>query len=171
MDIRDHIRAVPDFPKSGIIFRDITPVMENPVAYQAALAGLSELIAEADFNSFAAVESRGFIFGGPLAVTLNKPMVLVRKAGKLPGKTHAVTYSLEYGEATLEVHETSFKAGDRVMIVDDLLATGGTAAATAQLVSEAGATVAGFLFLVELDFLKGRENLGSEAPVFSLVHY
>ena len=171
MDIRDHIRAVPDFPKAGIMFRDITPVMENPAAYQAALAGLTDLISNVQYTCFAAVESRGFIFGGPLAVSLNKPMVLVREAGKLPGETRAVTYELEYGEATLEVHLTSFQAGDNVIIVDDLLATGGTAAATAQLVTEAGATVAGFLFLVELDFLKGRDNLGSEAPVFSLVHY
>jgi len=129
------------------------------------------LIADVDFTCFAAVESRGFIFGGPLGISLNKPMVLVRKAGKLPGETRAVTYSLEYGEATLEVHLSSFKAGDRVIIVDDLLATGGTAAATAKLVTVAGATVAGFLFLVELDFLNGQQNLGSEAPVFSLVHY
>ncbi|MFT5232346.1 MAG: adenine phosphoribosyltransferase [Candidatus Krumholzibacteriia bacterium] len=171
MDIRDHIRAVPDFPKPGIMFRDITPVMENPAAYQAALAGMTDLIADVDYTSFAAVESRGFIFGGPLGVALNKPMVLVRKAGKLPGETRAVTYKLEYGEATLEAHLTSFKAGDSVMIVDDLLATGGTAAATAKLVEAAGASVAGFLFLVELDFLNGRENLKSNAPVFSLIHY
>jgi len=171
MDLRDHIRAVPDFPKPGIVFQDITPVMEHPAAYQAALKAMQELVAEVPFDSFAAIESRGFLFGGPLGVALNKPMVLVRKAGKLPAKTRAVTYSLEYGEATLEAHVDSFKPGDRVMIVDDLLATAGTAVATAELVAAAGATVAGFLFLVELDFLSGRQKLEAIAPVFSLVHY
>ena len=171
MDIRDHIRAVPDFPKPGIMFRDITPVMENPAAYKAALAGLEKLLAGLTFDSFAAIESRGFIFGGPLAVTMDKAMILVRKAGKLPAKTRAVTYSLEYGEATLEAHVDSFKPGDTVIIVDDLLATGGTAEATAKLVAAAGAKVAGFLFLVELDFLDGKAKLTATAPVFSLVHY
>ncbi len=171
MDIRDHIRAVPDFPKPGIMFRDITPVMEDPAAYKAALAGLKQLLADVEFDNFAAIESRGFIFGGPLAVAMDKAMVLVRKAGKLPAKTRSVTYSLEYGEATLEAHVDSFKPGDRVLIVDDLLATGGTAEATAKLVIAAGATVAGFLFLVELDFLDGQAKLAATAPVFSLVHY
>ncbi len=171
MDIRDHIRAVPDFPKPGILFRDITPVTENPAAYRAALQGLEELLDGLAFDSFAAVESRGFIFGGPLAVTMDKGMVLVRKAGKLPARTRAVTYALEYGEATLEAHVDSFSPGDRVVVVDDLLATGGTAVATAELVAAAGATVSAFLFLVELDFLAGREKLTGTAPVFSLVRY
>lgn len=171
MDIRDHIRAVPDFPKPGILFRDITPITENPSAYRAALSGLTELLSETEFDSFAAIESRGFIFGGPLAVSMDKGMVMVRKAGKLPAATRAVTYALEYGEATLEAHLESFKPGDRVIVVDDLLATGGTAAATAELVTAAGATVAGFLFLVELDFLAGRQKLTATAPVFSLVRY
>jgi adenine phosphoribosyltransferase len=171
MDIRDHIRAVPDFPKPGILFRDITPVTEDPAAYQAALSGMVDLIRNIEFDSFAAIESRGFIFGGPLGVTFNKGMVMVRKAGKLPAATRAVTYALEYGEATLEAHLDSFKPGDRVIVVDDLLATGGTAVATAELVTAAGATVAGFLFLVELDFLAGRVKLESLAPVFSLVRY
>lgn len=171
MDIRDHIRAVPDFPKPGILFRDITPVMENPAAYRAALAGMQGLIDGVDFSCFAAIESRGFLFGGPLGVAMDKGMVLVRKAGKLPSRTRAVTYALEYGEATIEVHVDSFQPGDRVLIVDDLLATGGTAAAAAKLVTEAGAVVAGFLFLVELDFLAGRNLLAPTAPVFSLVRY
>jgi len=171
MDIRDHIRAVPDFPKPGILFRDITPVTENPAAYKAALSGLQELITGVDFTRFAAIESRGFIFGGPLGVAMDKGMVMVRKAGKLPAATRAVTYALEYGEATLEAHLDSFQAGDRVVVVDDLLATGGTAVATAELVAAAGATVVGFLFLVELDFLAGRRKLEPTAPVFSLVRY
>ncbi len=171
MDLRDHIRAVPDFPKPGILFRDITPVMENPAAYKASIDGLQGLLKDVDFDSFAAIESRGFIFGGPLGLAMDKSVVLVRKAGKLPAETRAVTYSLEYGEATLEAHVDSFKPGDRVLIVDDLLATGGTATATAELVIAAGATVTGFLFLVELDFLAAREKLVTTAPVFSLVRY
>ena len=171
MDIRDHIRAVPDFPKPGIMFRDITPVMENPAAYKASLRGLEGLLDGTTFDSFAAIESRGFVFGGPLAVAMDKSMVLIRKAGKLPAKTRAVTYTLEYGEATLEAHVDSFKPGDRVVIVDDLLATGGTAVASAELVAAAGAEVVAFLFLVELDFLAGGAKLRSTAPVFSLVRY
>ena len=171
MDIRDHIRAVPDFPKPGILFRDITPLMENPAAYQAAIDGLQGLIEGVDYTRFAAIESRGFIFGGPLGLALDKPMVLVRKAGKLPAATRSVSYDLEYGQATIEAHLDSFSPGDKVLIVDDLLATGGTAAAAARLVTEAGAEVAGFLFLVELEFLPGREKLAPLGPVFSLVRY
>ena len=171
MDIRDHIRAIPDFPKAGILFQDITPIMENPAAYQFAVNGLQELLEGVPFDSFAAIESRGFVFGGPLGLAMNKSMVLVRKAGKLPAETRSVTYALEYGEATLEAHVDSFKPGDRVIVVDDLLATGGTAEATAKLITAAGATVTGFLFLVELNFLAGRDKLVGTAPVFSLVHY
>lgn len=171
MDIRQYIRAVPDFPKPGILFQDITPVMEHPAAYRAALQGLRDLLDGVKFDSLAAIESRGFVFGGPLSVAMDKPMILVRKAGKLPAETRSVTYTLEYGEATLEAHVDSFEPGDRVIVVDDLLATGGTAAATAKLVAAAGATVAGFLFLVELDFLAGRQELIETAPVFSLVRY
>jgi adenine phosphoribosyltransferase len=171
MDIRDHIRAVPDFPKPGILFRDITPLLQDPAAYGGAIDALAGLLADVDFDRLAAIESRGFIFGGPLGLQLNKPMALVRKAGKLPAATRSASYALEYGEATIEAHLDAFAAGDRIVIVDDLLATGGTADATARLVTEAGATVAGFLFLVELDFLAGRERLTDRAPVFSLVRY
>ena len=171
MDLRDHIRAVPDFPKPGILFRDITPLMEHPAAYRHAIAALKGLLDGVAFDSFAAIESRGFIFGGPLGLDMDKPMVLVRKAGKLPAATRSVSYALEYGEATIEAHVDSFRPGDRVVIVDDLLATGGTAAATAELVTAAGAEVAGFLFLVELEFLPGREKLRDLGPVFSLVRY
>jgi adenine phosphoribosyltransferase len=169
IDLRHVIRDVPDFPKPGILFKDITPVLENPAAYAAAVDGLRGLLAAAPCDRLAAIESRGFVFGGPLALQLGLPLSLVRKAGKLPAATRAVTYALEYGTATIEAHLDSFHTGERVVIVDDLLATGGTALAAAQLVREAGATVAGFLFLVELDFLAGREKLLAEAPVFSLV--
>ena len=171
MDVRDIIRDIPDFPKPGILFKDITPVMENPDAFRAALAGMEDLLGEVEFDVLAAIESRGFIFGAPMGLDLDKPLVLMRKAGKLPAETRSVTYDLEYGQATLEMHVDSLKPGDRVIIVDDLLATGGTAVAAAQLVSDAGGIVAGFLFMVELDFLAGRAKLEGLGPVFSLVNY
>jgi adenine phosphoribosyltransferase len=171
VDLSQVIRAVPDFPKPGILFRDITPVMEDPAAFRTALDGMKDLLARIEFDSLAGIESRGFLFGAPLGLDLDKPLILMRKAGKLPAETRAVTYDLEYGQATLEMHVDSLKAGDRVIIVDDLLATGGTAEAAARLVSEAGGVVAGFLFLVELDFLAGREKLVAHGPVFSLVNY
>ena len=171
MDVRDIIRDIPDFPKPGILFKDITPVMENPDAFRTTLAGMEDLLGEVEFDVLAAIESRGFIFGAPMGLDLDKPLVLMRKAGKLPAETRSVTYDLEYGQATLEMHVDSLKAGDRVIIVDDLLATGGTAVAAAQLVSDAGGIVAGFLFMVELDFLAGRAKLEGLGPVFSLVNY
>lgn len=171
MDLRDVIRDIPDFPKPGILFKDITPVMENPAAFRAALAGMKDLINGTGFDAFAAIESRGFVFGAPLGVDMEKPVVLMRKAGKLPSETRAVTYDLEYGQATLEMHIDSVKPGDRVIIVDDLLATGGTAVASAKLVTDAGGIVAGFLFMVELEFLAGRAKLEGLGPVFSLVNY
>lgn len=171
MDLKQVIRAIPDFPKPGILFQDITPVMEDPAAYRFALRGLQSLLTQTAFNKLGAIESRGFVFGGPLALEMDKPLVLLRKAGKLPADTLSVTYSLEYGNATLEVHRGSFGPGDEVILVDDLLATGGTAAASAQLVTDSGAGVAGFLFLVELEFLNGRRALEELGPVFSLVTY
>jgi len=171
MDLRQVIRDVPDFPKPGILFKDITPVLENPAAFASAVAGLRDLLSEMPCDRLAAIESRGFVFGAPLALSYGLPLALVRKQGKLPAATRAVTYALEYGTATIEAHLDSFRAGERVVIIDDLLATGGTAAAAAQLVREAGATVAGFLFLVELDFLQGRARLEADGPVFSLVRF
>ena len=171
MDLRHIIRDVPDFPKPGILFKDITPVMENPDAFRAALDGMKEMLTEVEFDVLCAIESRGFLFGAPMGLDLDKSLVLMRKAGKLPAETRAVTYDLEYGQATLEMHVDSLKPGDRVIIVDDLLATGGTAVAAAQLVTDAGGIVAGFLFMVELDFLAGRAKLAGLGPVFSLINY
>jgi len=171
LDLRNIIRDVPDFPKPGILFKDITPVMLDVQAFRAAVAGMKNLLAGVDFDDFCAIESRGFIFGAPLGLEMDKSLVLMRKAGKLPAATLKVSYDLEYGQATLEVHADSIAPGDRVIIVDDLLATGGTAAAAARLVNEAGGIVAGFLFLVELEFLAGRAKLAGLGPVFSLVNY
>ena len=170
MDLKQVIVDIPDFPKPGILFRDITPVMEDPTAFDAALAGLAELLAGTEFDRLAAIESRGFVLGAPLAHDFGKAMVLVRKAGKLPRETRQVSYQLEYGEATVEIHADSLEAGQKVVVIDDLLATGGTAAAAGELVRACGAEVTAYLFLVELEDLDGRAKLG-DAPVFSLVKY
>ncbi len=171
MDLRNVIRDVPDFPKPGILFKDITPVLQDPAAYRAAIAGLQGLLEGTAVDVFAAIESRGFLFAGPLGLAMDKGVALLRKQGKLPADTFAASYDLEYGQATLEVHKDAFQPGQRVIIVDDLLATGGTAKASAELVRTAGGTVAGFLFLVELGFLEGRAKLAGEGPVFSLVQF
>lgn len=170
MDLKTVIRNVPDFPVPGILFRDITPVLESPGAFRAALAQLVEAVAGVEFDSIAALESRGFLFGAPMARQLGKPLVILRKPGKLPGELESVSYDLEYGSATLEAHTDSIGAGDRVLVVDDLLATGGTAAAAGQLVTKLAGQVAAYLFLVELTDLEGRVGLGV-TPIFSLVKY
>jgi len=170
MDIRTVIREVPDFPQPGILFRDITPVLADPAALVVALDGLSELISNITCDKLAAMESRGFLFGAPLALRLQRGLVLLRKAGKLPCPTERETYALEYGEAVLEVHRDALKPGERVILIDDLLATGGTARAAGRLVRKLGAEVAAYLFLVELKDLAGRQLL-TDAPVLSLVAY
>ena len=170
MDLKQVIVDIPDFPKPGILFRDITPVMEIPEAYAAALSGLAGLLEGLEFDSLAAIESRGFVLGGPLARDLGKAMVLVRKAGKLPRETVGESYELEYGSAEVEVHRDSVQAGQKVVVIDDLLATGGTAAAAGRLVRKCGAEVVAYLFMVELEGLAGRAQL-TDAPVFSLVKY
>jgi adenine phosphoribosyltransferase len=171
VDLRTVIRDVPDFPKPGIVFKDITPILQDPAAYRVAVDGLRRLLEGSRVDALAAIESRGFLFAGPLGLELGVGVALLRKAGKLPADTHAATYELEYGEATLEVHRDAFTRGQRVVIVDDLLATGGTALAAAELVRKGGGVVAGFLFLVELAFLGGRARLAPEGPVFSLVEF
>lgn len=170
MNLESVIRAVPDFPKPGIMFRDITPVLLQPDALKAALDGLAGLIADRRWDKLAGIESRGFLFGAPLAERFGRGMVMMRKPGKLPADTISASYALEYGEATLEIHRDAVAPGEKVMIVDDLLATGGTAAAAASLVRELGGEVAGHLFLVELEGLGGRKRLGDD-PVFSLVNF
>ena len=170
MDLKQVIVNIPDFPQPGILFRDITPVTEHPAAYAHAIDGLHGLVAGIAATRIAAVESRGFIFGGPLALRCGLGLTLVRKAGKLPRATLAERYALEYGTATLELHRGSVQPGEKVIVVDDLLATGGTAAAAGRLVRQCGAEVAAYLFLVELRGLDGRTVL-ADAPVFSLVEY
>ena len=170
MDLRAYIRDVPDFPEPGIIFKDITPLLGNVRAFDYAISLLVKIYKDADFDAIALVESRGFVFGAPLARELGKPIVLVRKPGKLPAETYTTDYDLEYGTNTLEIHVDGVEKGQKLLIVDDLLATGGTLDATARLVEMAGGAVFGIGVIIELSFLDGRKNL-SEYDIHSLIQY
>lgn len=150
---------VPDFPKSGVIYKDITPIFQDSELCKAILEEMKVTFSQSGIEAVLGMESRGFLFGLPLAMALNVPFILVRKKGKLPRESYSVSYALEYGEATIEMHKDALKTGQKVLIHDDVLATGGTACAAAELVSLANAQVAGFSFLTELTFLDGRENL------------
>jgi adenine phosphoribosyltransferase len=168
--LKSAIRDVPDFPKAGILFKDITTLLQDPLLFRRALDLLAVLCGDLRLDKVVAIESRGFILGGALAHRLGAGFVPVRKPGKLPWRARSVTYTLEYGTDTLEMHEDGVLTGERVLIVDDVIATGGTAAAVGQMVEEAGATVSAFLFLVELSFLEGRKKLGRH-DVRSLITY
>jgi adenine phosphoribosyltransferase len=160
--LEDHIRAIPDFPQRGVVFRDLTPLLGDPAALRAAMAALLAPFRDEHIEVVAGMEARGFIFGALAAWELGAGFVPLRKPGKLPAEVEAVTYDLEYGRATLEVHRDALSAGCRVLIVDDVLATGGTAAASVDLVRRLGATLVGCAFLVELVALNGRARLGGE---------
>ena len=164
------IREVPDFPKKGILFYDITTLLKDKTGYATLIDLLAEHYIGKQVDLILGMEARGFIFGPALAYRLNAGFVPVRKPGKLPSTTARVEYELEYGSNALEVHKDAIQRGERVLIVDDLLATGGTAEATAKLASSLGADIAGLAFVVELDFLKGRDKLKGY-DVFSLLHY
>lgn len=170
MDLKAHIRDIPDFPQPGILFRDITPLLGNPVAMRYSIDLFADQVAEYRPDYIVGIESRGFMFGVPLAYKLGVGFAPVRKPGKLPAAVHRASYALEYGNDTLELHQDAFPAGSRIFIVDDLIATGGTAAATAELVEQTGCTVAGFGFVIELVGLEGRTKL-PEAPVTVLLQY
>jgi adenine phosphoribosyltransferase len=170
MDLAQYIRDIPDFPKPGILFKDITPLLAHPPAFQEAIRLLVEHYRGQAIDAISAAEARGFLFAAPLALVLNKPLVPLRKPGKLPYRTHRLQYDLEYGSAELHVHIDGFTAGANVLLVDDLLATGGTLAAACQLIERAGAKVAGCAVLVELEFLKGRAKLAPH-EVFALIKY
>ncbi|MFN4180621.1 MAG: adenine phosphoribosyltransferase [Armatimonadota bacterium] len=157
--LKETIRNIPDFPKPGILFRDITPVLQNPDLFRAVIDTFEQIYRERNIDVIAAVESRGFIFAAPLAVRLGAGFVPLRKSGKLPYMTYKVHYALEYGIEALEMHVDAVKPGQRVLIMDDLLATGGTAHAAARLVLQAGGVIDSFAFVVELTDLKGREKL------------
>lgn len=164
------IRTVPDFPKPGILFYDITTLLKDPKGFASLIDALAQYYIDKDIDLVLGIEARGFIFGPALAYRLNAGFVPVRKPRKLPGPTARVTYDLEYGSDTLEIHVDAIEPGQRVVLVDDLLATGGTMEATIKLVQQLGGEIAGLGFAIELDFLKGRERL-REYDVFSLLHY
>ncbi|MDE2126170.1 MAG: adenine phosphoribosyltransferase [Armatimonadetes bacterium] len=162
------IRDIPDFPKPGILFKDITPVLADPDAFREVTQAMTAWAAGQRVDAVAAIEARGFLFGGPVALSLDVPLIPVRKPGKLPHSTIAEEYLLEYGSNTVEMHRDAVAAGQRVLVIDDLLATGGTAGAVGSLLRQLGAEVAGYAFFIELMFLNGRQTL-APAEVLSLV--
>ncbi len=170
LNLKDHIRNVPDFPKPGIMFRDITPLLANSAAFQQVTDLFAEHFRDRGITAVVAAEARGFIFAAPLALALNAAFVPVRKPGKLPYETQSFSYDLEYGTDTLHMHVDALGPSDRVLIVDDLLATGGTMLACVNLVERLQATISGCAFVIELDFLGGQNKL-ARFDVFSLVHY
>lgn len=169
-DLKDYIRSIPDFPKQGILFKDITTLLLHKQAFRQVLGALAQKYKTKKIDKVVAVEARGFILGGALADRLKAGFVPVRKKGKLPWKTNFVTYELEYGTDTLEMHHDAITPGERVLIVDDLLATGGTVRAVTQLIEQLEGRIAGIAFLIELGDLKGRDKLKGY-PVFSLIKY
>jgi adenine phosphoribosyltransferase len=170
VDLKDYIRDVPDFPARGILFRDITPLLADAGALSAAVRGLAEPFRNMGIDHVAAVEARGFIFGSAVARELNAGFIPLRKKGKLPYVTESITYDLEYGSDTIEVHHDAVKPGQRILMVDDLLATGGTMCAACALIERLGAEIAGLTFLIELTGLSGRERLGDH-PIHVLIAY
>ncbi len=169
-ELKRLIREVPDFPKPGILFYDITTLLKDARGFQQAVEALASQLDADAFDLLAGIEARGFIFAGALAYRFGKGLVPVRKPGKLPAATVREEYALEYGTDAVEIHQDAIQPGTRVVIVDDVLATGGTARAAARLIERAGGKVAGIVFLIELDFLRGRENLAGY-PVHSILHY
>jgi adenine phosphoribosyltransferase len=169
-ELKRTIRDVNNFPKAGIVFKDVTPVLLDPRLFAATVKLMAEPYRIARITRVVSIESRGFLFGAPIALELGAGLVPIRKPGKLPAATQRVEYELEYGTDALEMHHDAVRAGDRVLVVDDVLATGGTANAAAKLVGGTGAAVAGFSFLIELDFLKGRQRLQGRR-VEALLHY
>jgi adenine phosphoribosyltransferase len=170
MDLTRYIRDVPDFPKTGIVFKDITPLLAEPRAFHESIERLAEHYRQRPIDVIASAEARGFLFAAPLALRLNKPLVPLRKPGKLPYKTHALRYDLEYGSAELQLHIDAITPGARVLLLDDVLATGGTMEASCRLIEQAGGRAIGCAFLIELTFLGGRAKL-HPYEVFSLIAY
>ena len=168
--LKELIRDIPDFPKEGIVFKDITPVLQSPAGLKEVVNKFSEHYANQKVDVIVGAEARGFLFGPAVAINLGAGFVPVRKPGKLPYETASKTYDLEYGTDTLEIHKDAVKAGDNVLMMDDLLATGGTMAASCELVESLGGKIMGCAFLIELGFLKGKEKLG-EYDIFSLIQY
>ena len=170
IDLKDRIRNIPDFPKPGILFRDITTLLKDKQAFKQAVDELADKFKNKKIDTVVAVEARGFILGGAVAHKIGAGFVPVRKKGKLPWRTNSVTYDLEYGTDTLEIHEDAIKPGARVLIIDDLLATGGTVKAVAELIKKLQGEIAGIAFLIELKFLKGKQKL-KDYPLLSLIKF
>ncbi len=168
--IEDYVRTIPDFPEPGIMFRDVTSVIQDPDGLKLAIDSIQKLLKGVEFDAIVGAESRGFIFGAPIAYNLHKSFVLARKKGKLPCETISETYSLEYGTATVEMHKDAIKPGDKVVIIDDLIATGGTIEAIAKMVERLGGTVVRIAFLMELEGLQGRKKL-AKYDVASVIKY
>lgn len=164
------IRDIPDFPKPGILFKDITPLVKDPAALRLAVHQLVHPFLGREITAIAGMEARGFIFGSLVAWELGLPFIPLRKPGKLPYDVHSISYDLEYGSTELQVHTDAFTANDKVLLIDDLLATGGTAKASCQLIEKLGATVVACAFVIELDFLQGRQLL-KDYEIHSLLHY
>lgn len=170
-DIKVFIRDVPDFPKAGILFKDITPALEDKTCFAKIISVFAQVLKNEPIDKIAAVESRGYLVGAPLALKLGCGLVLLRKPGKLPAKTIKEYYDLEYGSAALEVHQDAIKAGERILIIDDLLATGGTAEAACKLVRRLGGKIVATAFLIELESLGGAQKLSPYAKNISLLKY
>lgn len=168
--LEDYVRTIPDFPEEGVMFRDITTILKDPDGLKMAVEGLLDLLKDVEFDMVAGLESRGFMFGVPIAYELKKGFVPVRKSGKLPAETVSTKYELEYGEAEIEIHRDAVQPGQKVVIVDDLIATGGTCEAACRLVEELGGEVVKICFVMELEGLKGREKL-KKYDVQSLISY
>ena len=172
MNLKKHIRSIKDYPKKGILFRDITTLIKNPEAFKYTNDKIIEISKKIDFDKVSAIESRGFIFAAAVSYALNKPFILLRKKNKLPADTHSVDFKLEYGEATIEVHKDSIEKDEKILVIDDLIATGGTAEAAAKLIEISGGTVAAFIFVINLFDLPGNNLLKNKGYITeSLVEF
>ena len=172
MDLKKYIRSIQDYPKKGILFRDITTLIKNENAFKNCIDKMTEILGKISYDKIAAIESRGFIFASPLAYNLSKPYVLLRKKNKLPAEKYSVDFELEYGNATLEMHKDSINKKEKVIIIDDLIATGGTAEAAAKLIEKSGGVVAGFIFVINLFDLPGKKLLEKKGyESFSIIDF